>query len=254
MSLNSDIKQHLDRFFQTCKRQHFNVEALDYAILENHRPFIESLDTIENCSVAVFDLCTLKYVYLPDDFKYLNGADRNEFRCFEAYVSLMHPYDAGPVVQGFTGFILFLLDKEISLRKNYKLCHDFRMHDTDGGYVRFISQIQPLELDADGNIWLALVTTDAAPDQNSGALPTITLIDRASKKRIPQHEAANDLISSREKEILHLMSHGLLSKQIADRLFISVNTVNNHRKNILKKLQAPNSIKAVQFAASLGLI
>jgi DNA-binding NarL/FixJ family response regulator len=42
-------------------------------------------------------------------------------------------------------------------------------------------------------------------------------------------------LSKREEEVLSLVNKGLTSKQIADKLFISFNTVKTHRKNIAKK-------------------
>lgn len=52
-------------------------------------------------------------------------------------------------------------------------------------------------------------------------------------------------LSDRELEVLELMSNGLLYKQIADRLFISSNTVKNHLKSIYKKLHVHNKIEAI---------
>jgi len=53
---------------------------------------------------------------------------------------------------------------------------------------------------------------------------------------------------------LQLIAKGLISKQIADKLFISVNTVNTHRQRILEKLNADNSFKAIKYASKLGII
>jgi len=61
-------------------------------------------------------------------------------------------------------------------------------------------------------------------------------------------------LSSRECEILRLIERGYMSKEIAAELFISVNTVNRHRQNILMKLQATNSVEACRIAKSLKLI
>ena len=46
---------------------------------------------------------------------------------------------------------------------------------------------------------------------------------------------SNEALSSREKEILVLVAKGYMSKEIADMLNISMNTVNTHRKNITAK-------------------
>ncbi len=61
-------------------------------------------------------------------------------------------------------------------------------------------------------------------------------------------------LSFREQEILQLLAKGFISKQIADQLFISVNTVNTHRQRIIGKLEVSNTAEAVQHASKLGLI
>ena len=53
-------------------------------------------------------------------------------------------------------------------------------------------------------------------------------------------------ITKREKEILHLIGAGLSTKQIASRLFISINTVQTHRANLLRKLQVKNSMELIR--------
>jgi len=51
-----------------------------------------------------------------------------------------------------------------------------------------------------------------------------------------------------------LVSKGFASKEIADKLFLSINTVNNHRQNILEKVGAVNTTEAVTYARNLGLL
>ena len=53
-------------------------------------------------------------------------------------------------------------------------------------------------------------------------------------------------ITKREKEILHLIGAGFSTKQIADQLFISINTVQTHRSNLLRKLQVKNSMELIR--------
>ncbi len=52
-----------------------------------------------------------------------------------------------------------------------------------------------------------------------------------------------DLLSGREKDVLELMLEGITSAQIAEKLFISRNTVDTHRRNILNKLNATSTIE-----------
>jgi len=63
-----------------------------------------------------------------------------------------------------------------------------------------------------------------------------------------------ELLTPRELEILELMSEGLSNRAIAGRLFLSVNTVRNHVRNMLAKLDAHSKLEAVAIATRRGLI
>ena len=62
------------------------------------------------------------------------------------------------------------------------------------------------------------------------------------------------LVTKREQEVLELISNELNSSQIAQQLFISVNTVVTHRKKLLKKLGAQNSAGLVRKGFECGLL
>ena len=62
------------------------------------------------------------------------------------------------------------------------------------------------------------------------------------------------ILSAREKQVLNLIDKGLISKEIAAALSISINTVSRHRQEILSKLQVKNSIEACRIAKDLKLL
>lgn len=62
------------------------------------------------------------------------------------------------------------------------------------------------------------------------------------------------LITRREKEILVLIAEGLTNAEIAAKLFISVPTVNTHRKSLLEKFEAKNTATLIGKASKQGLI
>ena len=70
----------------------------------------------------------------------------------------------------------------------------------------------------------------------------------------PRIEGLMDPISERELEVLYLIAAGLSNREIADKLFISLNTVKTHTKNINSKLDVNSRIKAVARAKELGLL
>lgn len=61
-------------------------------------------------------------------------------------------------------------------------------------------------------------------------------------------------VTRREKEVLRLIAEGLTNAEIADKLFISIPTVNTHRKSLLEKLEAKNTAILIGKATKQGLI
>jgi len=61
-------------------------------------------------------------------------------------------------------------------------------------------------------------------------------------------------ISKREYEVLELISQGLSNQEIADKLFVSTNTIKTHSSNLFMKLDARRRTQAIQRARELGLL
>jgi DNA-binding CsgD family transcriptional regulator len=61
-------------------------------------------------------------------------------------------------------------------------------------------------------------------------------------------------ITARELEILQLIAGGLSNREIAERLFVSENTVKTHSSRVFEKLNAKRRTQAVQIAKNMGLI
>ncbi|MBI1910561.1 MAG: response regulator transcription factor [Deltaproteobacteria bacterium] len=63
-----------------------------------------------------------------------------------------------------------------------------------------------------------------------------------------------DLLSHREKEILKFIADGSTSREIADKLFISISTVKSHRNNIMKKLKVNDMANLIKIAIRKGIV
>ena len=61
-------------------------------------------------------------------------------------------------------------------------------------------------------------------------------------------------LSSREIEVLKLIAEGLMTRDIANRLFVSDNTIEFHRKRIMRKLAANNMAQLVKQGVARGYI
>ena len=67
-------------------------------------------------------------------------------------------------------------------------------------------------------------------------------------------DAAYGNLTPREQEVMRLLAEGLSRKKISEKLFISPKTVENHRTNIMNKLDLHSTIELIRYAAKLGLI
>ena len=61
-------------------------------------------------------------------------------------------------------------------------------------------------------------------------------------------------LTEREKEVLQMMCDGMSSKLIAEKMCVSENTVEYHRKQILRRISAKNNVQAVSIALKEGLL
>jgi DNA-binding NarL/FixJ family response regulator len=89
---------------------------------------------------------------------------------------------------------------------------------------------------------------------NSVSREVVSKILRAADKEEYVSDVDYRSLTTREQEILRLLAEGFSTKEIGSRLFISPKTVENHRTNIMHKLQVKRPLDLVRYAARIGLI
>jgi len=70
--------------------------------------------------------------------------------------------------------------------------------------------------------------------------------------RIPGNDYSS--LTPREQEVMRMLAEGSSPKETASKLYISPKTVENHRANIMKKLNLKGTMELVRYAARIGLI
>ena len=80
------------------------------------------------------------------------------------------------------------------------------------------------------------------------------LLRRSGKEENNHPHCKNDLLTSREAEILKLLTEGLNNNEIADKLCVQPVTVGSHLKHIFKKLKVSNRIQAAMVATKMNLV
>ncbi|WP_298823126.1 LuxR C-terminal-related transcriptional regulator [uncultured Capnocytophaga sp.] len=127
----------------------------------------------------------------------------------------------------------------------YKYIYELRILER-GKYVRMIYQMRILAFKEDN--FLAMGIIDIAPEQSANTSVRFQIKNCLTDEIVPFaiESAADTLLTPREREVLALAKEGMFSKEISEKLNISIHTVNRHRQNILEKLQVDNMIEAVK--------
>lgn len=124
--------------------------------------------------------------------------------------------------------------------KNYKVQYDYRVRTADNKYIRILHQAIQVDYDENNFYRTLCLQTDISHIKPDGkpCFSIIGLDGEPSYYNIQHTEIFNksyDLFTNREREILKCIVEGKTSAVIASELFISIHTVNTHRKNILNK-------------------
>jgi DNA-binding CsgD family transcriptional regulator len=253
----SEFNSILELYFSN---QIYDVSESDYRVFEGSISLLERLAEVQTSSVLVFDFYKRNYLFKRIHYSNQIGHDNQKIDelGLNYFVSLIHPEDYPILLDTYQKALIFLESLPIAEKKDYKLIYTFRAKGKDGKFYPIIDQVVILELDKKGKIWLLLAISDFLPSKGKMEKASRQLINIKTKTLYLFNNNSNynekQVLSTREIEILGLVSKGFASKEIAEKLFISVNTVNNHRQHILEKINAANTAEAVSYARNLGFI
>lgn len=220
---------------------HFEMTT-DKSIEEIAQEYIPHLKILEQAgSFAVFLLDRFGHYYYVTEYvtEDIQASDELNIE------NLVHPDDL-EVVRRIDKKVWELLDTLPEEEKlTYKYIYEMRVFDR-GKYVRMIYQMRILAFKDDNFLGMGII--DLAPEQSANTSVRFQIKNCLTDEVVPfAIESATDvLLTPREREILALAKEGMFSKEISEKLNISIHTVNRHRQNILEKLQVDNMIEAIR--------
>lgn len=245
---------------QMWSKQRLSAPDIDYGIWERDKSMLEQFSKINRSCTFVVDVYRGCYAFASPAFAALWGYDSHKLATLDKqgdYLeSRIHPDDFSRLESLQIRLAEFIYRLPIEQRNDYRNLYSFRMCNVRGRYVRVIGKTQVLEPTRCGKAWLILGNIDIAPDQKeSDRVDCSVLHLKTGEIRTPLSLSSSSvLLTARESEILQLIRQGLLSKEIACKLGISIHTVHVHRQNLFRKLGVQNSLEAVRAAQESGLI
>lgn len=143
---------------------------------------------------------------------------------------------------------------------NYKVRYDFRVRKRNGDYIRVLQQVVTIQSDENNPVLRTFgVHTDITHLKQQGT-PVLSFIGLNGEQSYLDVQAEKIFstnasgLTKRENDILYLLSQGKSSEEISNAFFISRQTVNTHRKNMLRKTGCINATELIALAIRRGWI
>ena len=254
------LQKEIEEVYAT---QSIDKNTLDDAIVKQHKQFIHSLTRINGGCAVISNLSNRKsyieiypaahFLGLSSEEIALNTIDSMD----EDYIyRRIHPEDLVEKRLLEYKFFQRTFAMEPEERLKYRGRCRLRMMDNEGKCHYIDNLVQIMQNTPDGNVWLIFCLYSLSADQRPepGIYPTITHMESGEVEIFSFSDEHQNILSQREKEILRLIQKGMPSKEITTTLYISINTVNRHRQNILEKLSVSNSIEACRAAEVMKLL
>ncbi len=237
--------------------QPFEQEDLRAELLNTYKQLAQQYALLENAIAVLSDLHTnVSYIFYGGVAETLGLGKKGDTLSVpsiweEDIFRYIHPEDLSNKYFQELRFYHYMKQLPQNERNNHFFMSKLRMRDSSGNYQTMLHRMFYITSPSNNLTWLALCLYNLSIDSNLNCIVVNSLTGKCIEL---EKQDYSHVLSEREKEILGLIGAGKPSKEIAEMLFISKNTVSRHRQNILSKLQVKNSIEAYRIAKELGLV
>lgn len=234
-------------------------DELDYSRVDEYIRSAEAFSRSTYQSVYIIDYFKQNFLYVSPNPMFLCGLSPEEMMRlgYQFYLRYVPDEEQALLLDinraGFTFYNKISIDE----RTEWYISYDF--HILNGGHPILVNhKLTPLSLTSDGRIWLALCVVSASPHTTEGNIEmhragtseyfAYSLASRRWEKKVMP------TLTSGEKSVLTLSIQGYTMAEIADRIFLSPDTVKKYRQRIFEKLSVRNISEAIAAATNYKLL
>ncbi len=255
------------------------------AIRENHIPdynvpeeFFMAGNSEDNyCIFLISCLSKDKFIHLDQNFSELTGYPNEKFieDGMDFWFSIIHPADMEAVTEKIISAHKAMFSPDVDPENPTPLILEYRFKHANGNWVGVRDTRYLISFNADKVIDKVLCKFESIPTDEFEIRELTELLNKENSctKMLEQamvHKNAKSKqtldgvsvaarnnpayisrLTRREKEILQLIAQGLSTKMIADQCFISIHTVETHRRHLLEKLEVKNSMELIKEASKV---
>lgn len=242
--------------------------ASKQVLFKNYNQYLKQFSFFKNMInalpglVYILNLETEEYLFVSSGSLSVMGYTGEEMMQLSRkyIVSRVHQADLSTHAKKyFHKFIEYTRQSNADEIKKYRFSVNYRFKRKDGIYCKLLQQYMVLEVNDAGYplLSLGLVTDITQHKHDNKTAFSVARYNKNKGYEIVYSDSSLPeaiILSKREYEIAHLLVKGLSSKQIAGKLYISLHTVNAHRRNILEKTQSKNTAELINYMLLNGLV
>lgn len=249
----------MERFFN--KKNTIESDAkIDYSQRNDYLEAVKAFSRMSYQSLYIIDYFEKSFEYVSDNPLFLCGMTSEEVKKlgYEFYLKNVKPVDLELLVKINEAGFEFYDKLNIEDRKKYTISYDFCLINERRNEVLINHKLTPFFLAEDGKIWKAICMVSLSNAQSSGNV----VISKEKSDSIWNYDIEADTwitgekkkLSQREYEILSLSASGLKINEIADKIFVTSDTVKFHRKKMFEKMEVNNIAEALAYAKNNKLL
>ena len=234
-------------------------EELDYSRVDEYIRSAEAFSRSSYQSVYIIDYFRQNFLYVSPNPMFLCGLSpvRVKELGYRFYLDFVPEDEQSLLLTINKAGFSFYNSIPVPERKDWYISYDFHILNNSRN-ILINHKLTPLALTSDGRIWLALCVVSTATHTDAGHIEMhsvgsseyfeySTVSRRWIKKQMPS-------LSDGEKSVLTLSIQGYTMSEIADKIYLSPDTIKKYRQRIFEKLDVRNISEAIAAATNNKLI
>jgi DNA-binding CsgD family transcriptional regulator len=253
------------KFYEYWKEEFKDVQPVDHQQYLNNTKIFDLMSSNKNTLHLLFDVKEFKVLYCSNNFEAMTGYSTSEIltKNVAFFFEIINKKD-----------ILFYFHFAKCLKKFMKTVPakylnqhgqmqwaGMTIKTKEGKEIETMFKINPFERDENGFSRLCIITLeDVTPFMKKDGNYWARIEAGVTQKYVTSFFEGNtkyqmkDILSDRELEILKLIAEGKDSKEIASMLYLSIHTVDKHRKNMIHRMDVRDSTGLIEICRMCNLI
>ena len=253
------MKNHINSSLLT-KNRLGKISEEDRLQKQNYLDVVKSFARLTYESIYVIDYEKMAFEYVSENPLFLCGYSSEEV------LDMGYDFYFKNVPEGDLELLNLINDAGFDFykklpgnaKKLYSITYDFNLVNKDGKHILINHKLTPLFLTSDDQLWKAMCIVSISHHKNAGNV----CIHKQGTDETWELNIENNVwrksekpkLTKREIEILRLHAQGLTINQIAEKIFVSADTVKYYRRRIFERLGVSNIVEALSYTVNNKII